>query len=55
LISIPTARAIIPIALAQLNPELPLFHLVIWPSTFKKVPERNGLAKSNMLSPIQVG
>jgi len=47
--------ASIPIALVLLSPELPLFHLVIFPSTFKKVPKRNGLVKSNMLSPIQIG
>ena len=50
-----TTMAIIPIALVLLSPELPLFHLVILPSTFKKVPKRNGLVKSNMLSPIPIG
>ena len=51
----PTTRAIIPIALVTLILELPLFHLAILPSTFKKVPKRNGLVRSNMLSPILIG
>jgi len=47
--------AIIPIALVPLSPELPPFHLVILPSTFKKVPKKNGPVKLLMLSTTRRG